>query len=202
MPHKPLLIRGKGATKDEKKKHRYGEGVFITDYILSWRKSMRWTWEPSEQRLRYKSCETSTDAYRKTQGLIGVVEELEIKLERKMRTRIAESSPEDDEDTITTDGDTANSDGNVDMGGFLAASAPKTKQLILNPLKLENPLSIWNVRAIRLRLNQPKREDFEERPLPVNQRTETNPLKRDEVDDDSHRALSDRVRKALAKAKQ
>ena len=85
-----------------------------------------------------------------------------------MRTRIAESSHED-EDMITTDGDTPDSDGNVDMGGFLAATAPKTKQLILNPLKLESPLSIGNIRATRLRLNQPKREDFEERPLPVNQ---------------------------------
>ena len=34
MPHEPMLIRGKGATKDEKKQHRYGEGVFITDYIF------------------------------------------------------------------------------------------------------------------------------------------------------------------------
>ena len=129
---------------------------------------MRWTWEPSEQRLMNKSCETSTDAYRKMQELIGLVEELEIKLGREMRTRIAESSPED-EDMITTDGNTPDSDGNVDMGGFSAATAPKTKQLILNPLKLESPLSIGNIRAIRLRLNQPKREDFEERPLPVNQ---------------------------------
>ena len=101
------------------------------------------------------------------------MEELEITLGWKIGTRIGESPPVDDEDTITTDRDTTDSDGNMDIGGFLAATAPKTKQLILNPSKLESSLLERNVRAIRLGLNQLKGEDFEERPLPVNQRTET-----------------------------
>ena len=97
--------------------------------------------------------------------------------EKGVRTRIGESSPEDEQDTIMTDRDTTDSDGNVDMGGSLAATAPKSKQLILNPPTLESSLLMGNVRATRLRSNKPKREDFEERLLPVNQRTVTKPAK-------------------------
>ena len=56
------------------------------------------------------------------------MEGLEIALGRKIGTRIGESPPVDDEDTITDDGDTTDSDGNVDIGGFLAATCPETKQ--------------------------------------------------------------------------
>ena len=63
-----------------------------------------------------------------------------------MRTRIAGSSPEDDEDAITSDGDLTDSDGDVDMEGFLAATAPKNKRLIQSPPKLESSSSMENVR--------------------------------------------------------
>ena len=120
-----------------------------------------------------------------------------------MRTRIAGSSPEDDEDTITSDGDTTDSDGDVDMEGFLAATAPKNKRLILSPPKLESSLSMENFRDIRLRLNQPEREDFEERPLPVDipppNVLRPSPPNPDKVEDNSHRLLSGQVRKVLAK---
>ena len=62
---------------------------------------------------------------------IEVVEELEIKLLRVTRRRIAGSSYKDDEDTVINE-DTTDSDGDVDMEGFLAATAPKTNRLILN----------------------------------------------------------------------
>ena len=95
------------------------------------------------------------DADPKTQELIRVAEGLAVKVGKKTRMKIAESCPGEDQKTTTTDDDTMDSDGDVDMGELSTATAPKRGRLVLNP---PVPSSVENIRPTRLRLNPPKRQ--------------------------------------------
>lgn len=158
-PHTPWIYRSgeiKGGTEGNVKTEK---AIFVTEYRFAIEsvKKVNAEAELAEARVQTLRAE-QRDAYRKAQELIKVAEELEVKVARETRVRVAQSSPKEDQDATTSDGDTTNSDGDVKMGEFPTATAPKNGRLVLNPPKRERSLSTENIRPTRLRLSQPKRE--------------------------------------------
>lgn len=158
-PNTPHLYRSEAITKDEEGKIKIEKVIFVTEYKLAMEKIKKMNAEAELAETRAKMLRVEQkDVYRKTQELIKVAEELEVKVARETRMRIAKSSPGDDQDTADTGGNTTDSDNDVNMRELSTPTAPNRVRLLLHPPKREGSLSIENVRPTRLRLSQPKRE--------------------------------------------
>ena len=142
-------------TTDEKANINLEKMVFVSEYRFAIEKIKEMNAEVGLAEARAQTLlQKQRGAYRRTQELIKVAEELKVKVTDETSVRIAESAPKEDPDTRTNGKNTTNSDGDVNMGEFLTATALKIRRLVLNPPKL----SIKGVRATRLRLTLPKRE--------------------------------------------
>lgn len=158
-PHTPGLYRSERLTEDEKGNVRTEKVIFVTEYKFAMERVKELDAQVGKAKAALQDLRTEQrDAYRKTQELIKVAEELQVKVASKTRMRIARSSPEEDQDTTTIDGNTADSNTDVNMGALSATTAPRNGRLILHPPKPERSLSVEITRSNRLKLRQPKRE--------------------------------------------
>lgn len=221
-PHTPWIYRSgeiRGGTEGNVKTEK---AVFVTEYRFAIEsvKKINAEAELAEARVQTLRAE-QRDAYGKAQELIKVAEELEVEVARETRVRVAQSSPKEDQDATTSDGDIPDSAGDVNMGEFSTstATAPENGRLVLNPPKRERSLPTENIRPTRLRLSQPKRERSvsveeihptrfrlsqpkrkvgDESSEPVEALRST---RAEKVRDESHRVRDGRVLKASAKAR-
>lgn len=164
-------------------------------------------------------------AYRKTQELIKVADELRVKVTKETRTRIAMSSPMKDQATTTSNATTTASDRNVNRGELSIATAPRKDQRELNRQtregslyirhthmklgqpKRERPSSVTEYQPVRMRLKPPMKENFEEDPVPL-EAVRHSPFENEPTQggaswglgEDSRRVHNSRVLKASAKA--
>lgn len=158
-PYTPQLYRSEGITEDEDGNIKREKVIFITEYKFAMErvKEMNAEAELAERRARMLRGEQE-DAYRKTQELMKVAEELEVKVARETRMRIARYSPAEDQDTAITDGNSTDSDDDMNIRELSTPNAPRHARLVLHPPNREGSLSIDNIRPTRLRKAQPKRE--------------------------------------------
>ena len=211
----PSLLLGNEITKDERRNINHEKTVFISEYRIAMERVKEMNAEAGRAKARVRKLrQKQKNTCCRTQELIKAVEELVIKLGWETRMRIADSSPEEDQDTTATDMDTTNSDGDVNMGDFSTTTAPKTIRLVLNPPKRERSLperkfratrlklsmpkqetsqSVEATRPTRIRLSMPKKKDFEESPLPAeasrHRILKLNPPKPEKARDGSDRVL-------------
>ena len=140
-PHTPGLHRSEGITVNDKGNVRTEKAILATKYRFAMERVRRLDAEAGKAKECVQALRAEQrDAYRKTQELIKIAEGLEVKVPRDTRVRIAESSPEEDQDATTTDGNTTDSDGDVNMGGLSIASSPTNGRLVLHPPKVERGL--------------------------------------------------------------
>lgn len=223
IPHTTLLDRTEGTTKDEKDNINLEKMIFVSEYRFAMEKIKELNAEVGLAEARAQALlQKQRDAYDRTQELIKVAKELKVKVTDETSMRIAESAPKEDPDTRTNDKNTTNSDGDVNMGEFLTATAPNIRRLVLNPPKLsikdvratrlrlsppkrEKSLPVEGTLPIRLRLSQPKRNDIEESSLPAEgrrpSRLRLSMPKPEHAGDNSDRVLDGRVLKASTKTR-
>lgn len=223
VPHTTLLDRTEGITKNEKDNIDHEKMVFVSEYRFAMEKIKEMIAEVGLAEARAQTLpRKQRDVHRRTRELIKVAEELEVKIMDEMRVRTAESAPEEDPGMRTTNKNTTDSDGNVNTGEFLTATAPKIRRLILNPPKLsrkdvrvtrlrlsppkrEKSLPMEQIQRIRLRLSQTKREDIEESSLPAEgprpERLRLSMPKPEHAGDNSDRVLGGRVLKTSTKTR-
>ena len=159
VPHRPSLYRSEAITEDERGNINNEKVIFVTEYKIAMEKVTKLNAEAGLAEARVETLRAKQeDAHLMTRELIKMAEALQVEVARAVRMRTAESSPEEDQDTTRIDRDTANSDGDVKMGGLSSATGTKSSRLILNPPKRDTYMSIESVRPFRLRLSQPKRE--------------------------------------------
>lgn len=193
-------------TQDGKDESKTEKVIFVTEYKFAMERVNKMNAEAGQAEARAQTArEEQRDAYHKTQELIKVAEELEMKVAKETRMRIAKFSPEENQDTTPTDGNTADSDGDVKVEGLSTGTAPKNVRLVLNPPQRERSMSVEEIQPNRLRPRQPKRENFEERPVALEAdrptRLRLSKPRAEEVGEDSQRVRSGRVLKASAKAR-
>lgn len=151
-PHTPQLYRSERITKEEDGNIKREKVIFVTEYKFAMERVEKMNAEAERLRLEQK------DAYRKTQELVKVAEELKVKVAREQWMRIARSSPGEDQDRAITDGNTTDSDDDMNIGELSTPNVPKHARLVLRPPNRERSLSMDNIRPTRLRKAQPKRE--------------------------------------------
>ena len=157
-PYTPRLYRSEGITEDENGNIKREKVIFVTEYKFAMDRVEKMNAEAELAETRAKMLRVEQeDAYRKTQELIKVAEELEVKIARKTRMRIASSSLEKDQDTAITDRNSTDSDDDVNIRELSTPTAPKHARLVLHPPNREGSLSMENIRPTRLRKSQPKR---------------------------------------------
>lgn len=204
-PYTAWSYRSKGITGDMEGNTRIEKVIFVTEYKFAMERVKKFHAEAelAEARIQVARMEQRR-AYCKTQELIKVAEELEVKVEKQIRTKIAKSSLGDDRDMTTTDENSRDSDGDVDMGELTTAAAPENDRFLLKSPKRERSVSVEGILPTRLRLRQPKRRKLEESTVPVEAvlatRLRLSQPKADQCEEYSHRARSGRVHKASAKA--
>ena len=153
------LYRSERFNKDDAGNINIEKVIFVTEYKFAMERVKEVNAEAARAEARVQILRAEQDsAHRKTRELIQVAEELELEVAREMRTRVAKSSPEDDQDTVTTDGESTDSHGDEKWGERSTAAGRKNGRLVLNPPKRERSLSMRNTRPTYLRLSQPKRE--------------------------------------------
>lgn len=194
-PHTPQLYRSERLTEGERGNVKTEKVIFVTEYRFAMEKVERMNAEAGKAKDLARMCRAEQkDAHRKTRELIKVAEKLRIKIARETMMKIAMSAPEEDQDTTTTDGNTTDSDGDVNTVEPSTATNPKSGPLVLHPPKR-------NIRPTRLRLSQPKPETS----LPVQEvrptRLRLSQPRPEKVGEDSNRVRSGRVLKASAKAR-
>ena len=198
--------RIEGLTQDEMNEIKAEKVIFVTEYRFAMEKVEKMNAEAGQAEARVQTArEEQRDACRKTQELVEIAEELGMKVAEETRMRIAKSSLEENQDTTTTDGNTADSDSDVEMEGLSTGTAAKNVRLVLRPPQQKRSLSVEEIQPSRLRLSQLKREEFEERPAavkasrPTRLRLSQPRAKKD--GEDSQRVRSGCVLKASAKAR-
>lgn len=223
IPHTTLLHRTGGTTKDEKDNINLDQMVFVSEYRFAMEKIKEMNAEVGLAEARAQTqLQKQRDAYHRTQELIKVAKELKVKITDETRVRIAKSTPKEDPDTRTTNKNTTDSDGDVNMEEFLTVTAPKIRRLVLNPPKLpikdlrptrlrlsqpkrEKSLPMKETQPIRLRLGRPERNDIEESSLPAEgprpSRLRLSMPKPEHARDDSDRVLGGQVLKAPTKTR-
>lgn len=223
IPHTALLYRTEGTTTDEKANINLEKMVFVSEYRFAIEKIKEMNAEVGLAEARAQTLlQKQRDAYRRTQELIKVAEELKVKVTDETSVRIAESAPKEDPDTRTNGKNTTNSDGDVNMGEFLTATAPKIRRLVLIPPKLwikdvratrlrlslpkrEKSLPMEETHPIQLRLSQPSRKDIEESSLHAkdarSSRRRLSQPKPEHTSDNFDRVLGGRVLKASTKTR-
>ena len=215
------LYRSERFNKDEAGNINIEKVIFVTEYKFAMERVKEVNAEAARDEARVQTLRAEQNgAYRKTRELIQVAEELELEVAREMRTRIAKSSPEEDQDTMTTDGESTDSHGDEKWGERSTAAARKNGRLVLDPPRRARSLSMRNIRPTclrlsqpkrqrsvsveelqptRLRLNPPKRKDGEGSPVPVDRRLGQPGAT--QVRKDPDKVRSGRVTKASAKAR-
>lgn len=129
-PHTPWPYRSKGLTKDEEGNIKV---ILVTEYRSGMERVNKMNAEAELAKARAKMIQAEqTDAYRKTQELINLAEELKVKIASETRLRTAKSSPEEDQNTTTIEGNSTDSDGNVNMGELWTATGPKNGRLVVS----------------------------------------------------------------------
>lgn len=193
-PYTPQLYRSERTTEDEIGNVKTEKVVFVTEYRFAMEKIERMNAEAGKAKDRALMCRAEQkDAYLKTQELIKVAEKLRIKIARE-RMRIAKSAPEEDQVMTTTDGNTADSDGDVNMIEPWTATTAKSGRLVLH-------LPKRNIRPTRLRLGQPKLEKSWSVQEAQPTRLRLSQPRAEKVGEGSDRVRSGRVPKASAKAR-
>ena len=157
--HTPQLYRSEGITKDEDGNIKREKVIFVTEYKFAMERVEKMNAEAEQAERRAKRLRVELkDVYRKTQELIKVAEELEVKVARETKMRIAKSSPGEDQGMAITDGNSTDSDDDVNIRELSTPTAPKHARLVLHPPNREGSLSMDNIRPHRLREAQPKRK--------------------------------------------
>ncbi len=158
-PYTSRLTCIDGVTQDQRGAIKAEKVIFVTEYQFAMEKVKKLTAEAGELEARVQTSRAEQrDAYRKTQELIKVAEELEVRVAEETRIRVARSSPKETQGTRTTDGNTTDSGGDANMENLSAAATSKNTRLVLNPPKRNRSSSMENNRSSRLRLSQPTRE--------------------------------------------
>lgn len=101
----PRLYRSEEITRDEAGNIGIEKAIFVTEYKLAMERVKEINAEARHAEARVQTLRVEQkSAYCKTQELIKVAEELELNVARETRMRIAKSSPEKDQETMTTNG--------------------------------------------------------------------------------------------------
>ena len=159
IPYTSRLTCIDGVTQDQRGAIKNEKVMFVTEYRFAMERVKKLDAEARELEARVQTSRAEQrDAYRKTQELIKVAEELDVRVAEETRMRIARSSPKETQGTTTTHGNTTDSGGDANMENLSAAATSKNTRLVLNPPKRDRSLSMENSRSARLIPGQPTRE--------------------------------------------